>query len=50
MRTWLAITLSLMLLAPAAAGDGVAWLKMGQALKKASAENKYIVLDISATW
>lgn len=50
MRTWFAITLSLTLFVPAAAGDEVAWLKMDQALKKASAENKFIVLDISATW
>jgi len=45
------IALALAVLAPVFAGAQVAWVKdFKSALKQAAQENKFVVLDISATW
>lgn len=45
------IALALFVLAPVSAGAQVAWVKdFNAALKQAAKENKFVVLDISASW
>ncbi len=45
------IALALFVLAPVFAGAQVAWVKdFNAALKQAAKENKFVVLDISASW
>jgi hypothetical protein len=45
------ITLSIFLLSPILSNAQVAWVKdFDAALKQASKEKKFIVLDISASW
>jgi hypothetical protein len=45
------IALALFVLAPVFASDQVAWVKdFKSALKQGAKENKFVVLDISASW
>jgi hypothetical protein len=45
------IVLALFVLAPVSASAQVAWVKdFNTALKQAAKENKFVVLDISASW
>jgi hypothetical protein len=47
----LAFSVLLAIVAPVGAVDRVAWVKnFDDALKQASRENKFIVLDMSASW
>jgi len=50
-KRMLAITLTLLFLLPVFAKAQIAWIKdFNAALKQASKEKKFIVLDISASW
>jgi hypothetical protein len=45
------IALALFVLAPVFASDQVSWVKdFKSALKQGAKENKFVVLDISASW
>jgi hypothetical protein len=45
------MALALFVLAPVFASDQVAWVKdFTSALKQGAKENKFVVLDISASW
>jgi hypothetical protein len=48
---YLALALAMALLTPAFATAQVSWAKnFDEAVKQAAKENKFVILDISATW